>query len=477
MRRRGFLRLAAMTGTAAATTSPWAIGCGDRVATAAGLPSSDEMMSWIGTIVARGIRRPGYPADRGIEGWAAERFSEFGLEDVHFEAVSLPSWEPHRAEVVLDPAGTRLTGMQMPHSATGSAEAELALLAGGPVEGRIAVHEFEPIVLPQAGARLLATSVYDPTGEFDTLQQILPFDAAFNGVMEPAVAGGAAGMIGLLTGFPWETRDYYVPYDAVARPIPGIWLSGGDGRRLLERMSAGPVRARIEVEADRRPITTNNVIGTLPGNSDEWVVVASHHDAPWASAVEDASGVSLVLAQARHWASVPRAERPHNLLFLLTSGHMAAGAGTAAFIASHADLLDRIVLEVHLEHAARRCDGVDGELIPTDDPEVRWWFTSRNPRLEARVAEAIAAHDLRRSLIFRPEVFFENPPTDGALFHAAGVPLVQFLTAPMYLFDSRDTLDKIHQPSLESVSRATARIIASTREETAASMRAGVVGA
>jgi hypothetical protein len=80
-------------------------------------------------------------------------------------------------------------------------------------------------------------------------------------------------------------------------------------------------------------------------------------------------------------------------------------------------------------------------------------------------------------MVFRPEVFFEIPPTDGGPLHTAGVPLVNFLTAPMYLFDSCDTLDKIHRPSLVPVTRAVTRIIGSTAERTAAGVRAAVVPA
>jgi hypothetical protein len=162
------------------------------------------------------------------------------------------------------------------------------------------------------------------------------------------------------------------------------------------------------------------------------------------------------------------------MMFVLTAGHMTHAAGTRAFIDAHRDLLDRVVLEVHLEHTARRCEGDDGELRPTDEPEVRWWFTSRNPWLEATVQDAIAAEDLRRSLVFRPDVFSPMPPTDAAFFHPESVPLVSFLSAPMYLFDSRDTIDKIHEPSLAPVSRAAVRIIESTRGVSAAEMRAGV---
>lgn len=436
------------------------------------LPGAARIMEWIATVVAQGIRRPAYAADRWVEQWAAERFTELGLADVRLEPLALPRWEPRRAELWV--GGETFTGFPLPHAAAGEVEAEL-VRDGGDVAGRIAVGEATLLRMPQRGFRLLATAAYDPDGDFETLEQVLPFDPRFQKVMDPAVAAGAAGFVGLLTGFPWETRDYYVPYDAQPRPIPGLWLSGDDGRRLLAGLDGAPRRARLTVDAVREIAPSHNVVGVLPGASDEWVIIASHHDAPWASAVEDASGIAMVLAQAAYWAAQPRAARPHNLLFLLTAGHMAEAAGTRAFIARHADLLPRVVLEVHLEHAARRCVAENGVLVPTDEPEVRWWFTSRNPRLERAVADALAAHDLRRSLILRPDVFGPMPTTDGAYFHPAGVPLVHFLTAPMYLFDSCDTLDKIHVGSLEPVGRAVIDIVAATADVSAAALRAGVV--
>lgn len=429
-------------------------------------------MEWIATIVAQGLRRPAYPADRWVESWAAERLRQLGVADVRLEPLALPYWAPRRAELRF--AGESFTGFPLPHAAGGDIEAAL-VREGGELAGGIAVSELALLRMPQSGFRLLATAAYDPDADFDTLEQVLPFGARFREVMDPAIAAGAVGFVGLLTGFPWETRDYYVPYDAIARPIPGLWLSAGDGRRLLAGLGDAAPRARLTVEVDRHPATSHNVVGTLPGASDEWVIIASHHDAPWASAVEDASGVAMVLAQAAYWAAQPRAARPHNLLFLLSAGHMAEAAGTRAFIARHAGLLPRVVLQVHLEHAARRCLPVDGALVPTDEPEVRWWFTSRNPRLEAAVGAALRAHDLRRSLVLRPDVFGPMPTTDGAYFHPAGVPLVHFLTAPMYLFDSCDTLDKIHVASLEPVGRAVTEIIDATAGVSAAAMRAGIV--
>jgi hypothetical protein len=236
-------------------------------------------------------------------------------------------------------------------------------------------------------------------------------------------------------------------------------------------LGAGPVRIKLRVDAACKEVTDHNVIGELPGADEDFVVIGSHHDGPWSSAVEDASGTALVLAQAAYWSKVPQSERPHRLLFLLNAGHMAGERGCHAFIETHTQELKRIVLEIHLEHAAAEFVESDGELVPTGEPETRWFFTSRIPSLEAAVAEALEAEQLDRSLILPPDAIGGRPTTDGGAFYQAGVPLVSYLAAPFYLFDVMDTMDKIHVPSLVPLTRAAVRLIDSTTGISAVAMR------
>lgn len=446
------------------------------------IPSEQRIYDWIQQVFSQGVRRPSYPADRWAEQFCQERFRDFSLENVRLEPVKLPYWEPRRWSLTISSSGSSAAQMldlecfPLPHSApTAGLEAELGRFeAQSPerLKDSIALYE-----LPLARARHamlagLATWFHDPDATFIETTQVLPFGREMQAVMEPAMAARAAAFVGTLTGYPSDSRDYYVPYDAVARPIPGVWISGSDGARLRQMLAAGPVCARLVVESDRQTVTTHNVVGELPGADDEVVIIGSHHDGPWSSAVEDGSGIALVLAQAEYWSRVPTQDRPHRLIFLLNAGHMAGGAGARTFIEEHKAELARAVLEVHLEHAASECVEEDGLLKPTGHPEARWWFTSRIPNLEAAVRAAIEAEDLRRSLILPPTAFGPRPTTDGGDFHLAGVPIVNFLTAPFYLFDSQDTLDKIHRPSLVPVTRAAIRIIESTTGNTASAMRA-----
>ena len=471
------------TSTATITATPEPTGTAALTIHDELLPSSDQMMGWIATVVAQGIRRPGYPADQWAEQWIRDQFTAFGLEDVQLDPVEVKRWLPTQwsLEVWSDTAPQDVRSIPcfpLPYTAPAAAlEGPVAsFAAGADFSGKIAVVDNLFLQLPQTVIRAFSSREYDPDGEFASHVQTLPFGAVLQNVTAPAIAAGAAGFIGIL-GLPFETHDYYVPYDGEQRPIPGVWISASDGQQLKQLLAAGPVSGRIRVDSTVDQFTSHNVIATLPGASDEWIIIGSHHDGPWASAVEDGSGIAMVLAQARYWSQVPRNQRPHNLMFLLNAGHMDGGAGLRAFVTRNADRLAQVVLELHLEHAAREARGENGQLIPTDKPEVRWWFTSRITVLEDAVEQALHAEDLRRSFIMQPDGFPPGspaPPTDGAFFHPSGVPIVNFLTAPMYLFDAQDTLDKIHTPSLVPITRAAIRIINAMQSQSAASLRAAV---
>jgi hypothetical protein len=462
------------------------------------IPNERVILSWIERIYSQGIRRPGYHADRWAEQFFVEQFNALGLEDVRLDPVPLSYWEPRAASlhVHTGDAPYEISCFAVPFAApTAKVEGDLALFdhsAPEAVEGKLSLYEVTMLRVPPqfavqrrlreerkqadvAEAARRAGWCFDPRGTFEGALQVLPFGREIQSVMEPSITAGARAFIGSLPGYPGGGCEYYVPYDGTPRPIPGVWISGNDGERLRALLQVGSVRIELSVDAVCARMTSHNVIGELPGVDDETVVIGTHHDGPWSSAVEDGSGMALVLAQATYWSSIPRDQRPHRLVFLVNGGHMAGGAGCRAFLEHHAADLERIVLELHLEHAAAEVVERDGKLLLTGEPEPRWWFTSRIPPLEATVWNAIKEERLDRSLLLTPDALAPHPTTDGGMFHIKGVPLVNFLTAPFYLFDSMDRLDKIHVPSLVPVTRAAVRIIESTRGISAAAMRAARV--
>jgi hypothetical protein len=447
------------------------------------VPTENTIFAWIQKVFDQGVRRPGYPADNWATGFARDAFTGFGLENVRLEPVQLPFWDPGVFSLRCWPSANPDAAIDfdcfpLPHSApTTGLTADLASYdprQSADLAGKIALRDVPLMRLPHPVLAGLGSWSYDPHDTYPGATQVLPFNQAIMNVMEPAIEAGAIGFIGVLSGYPSDSCEYYVPYDAIERPIPGVWVKGSDGAKVRDMLALGRVTAEIVVNSSRESITTHNVVGELPGADEDIVIIVSHHDGPWSSAVEDASGIALVLAQAHYWSQIPADERPHRLVFLLNSGHMAGGAGTEAFIAAHAADLDRTVLEIHLEHTANECEEVGGKLVPTGLPESRWWFTTQNPTLEGAVRSVIEVEDIDRSLLLPPTAFGERPTTDGGGFHLAGVPIVNYLAAPFYLFDSQDTMDKIHRESLVPVTRAAIRLVEWTAGRTPAEMRSGV---
>lgn len=455
-----------------------------------GMPTEAAMMAWITTIFDQGVRRPGMPADVWAEEFTRATFESLGMENVRAEPLEATVWDHGEWSVVVTTAdGTdhELDAFPVPFSASADA-LELEVVAWdadnpAAVDGKASLYDMSLITLPAA---FLATSgdvpddltgrIVDPDGSFAADTHTVPFGTEFQDVMEPSMDAGAAAFVGTLQNYPGDSNKYFVPYDGHGRPIPGVWLSDTDGQWLHAQLADGPVRIRLDISSSIETITTHNVVGELPGADDDVVMVASHHDAPWASAVEDASGMALVYAQATYWAGRPVEERPHRMVFLLQGGHMAGGAGLHAFIEEHRQELADVVLEVHLEHAALEADaGPDGSVVVSDRATPRWWFTSRIPRLEDAVSTALHEHELTRSIVMAPNAFGDQPPTDGAFYHSEGVPIVNFLSAPHYLFDEMDTPDKIDRANLVPISEAVVDIISSTAGVSAQQMRAEVV--
>jgi Peptidase family M28 len=458
------------------------------------LPSTEVMLGWVGEVVAQGIRRPGYPADVWAEEFIHATFEALGLESVRFEPVESAFWKDHRAVLSVGVGGVPLSleCSAVPLSEPTLAEGHLARwdpLDPSAVAGKIALYDLTfdsfpdefPVArrraqgrtgppLPEAPAQ--AGWAFDPDQTFEQGRHRLPFPVEMQNTMEPAIAAGAIGYVGVLRGYPSGGCEYYVPYDGTFRSIPGVYVSERTGVRLTALLEQGQVEAAVSVEAERRTTMCRNVVGELPGADDEWVIIGTHHDGPWASAVEDGTGIAMVLAQAMAWAAVPEAERPHRLVFAAMGAHMSHGAGTRAFIDRHRAMLERTVLEVHLEHAA-----LDSP-PPGDGPEVastrvtpRWWFTTEHPALEQIVWDAIVGHWLDRSLVLTPDALGPIPTTDGGFFHLEGVPLVNYLTAPWYLFDPADTMDKVDGGSLTKISRAAYEIVQATAGLTARDLR------
>ena len=100
-------------------------------------------------------------------------------------------------------------------------------------------------------------------------------------------------------------------------------LSMDEGFALRDRLAAGEtidLSFRLEVE-EPRDIATEYTVATLPGVSDEQIVVMSHTDGYFQAATDNAGGMASALELARFFAERPRRDRPRTMKFIQFPDH------------------------------------------------------------------------------------------------------------------------------------------------------------
>ena len=65
----------------------------------------------------------------------------------------------------------------------------------------------------------------------------------------------------------------------------------------------------------------------LPGATDENILVMAHTDAFFEGALDNASGIAMMLEIARHYAAIPQAQRRRTITFLTTPDHHHGSVG------------------------------------------------------------------------------------------------------------------------------------------------------
>lgn len=132
--------------------------------------------------------------------------------------------------------------------------------------------------------------------------------------------------------------ENWPPYSEIWPDSPGaplFWISGEDVQRLIELLEQGEVEVELRLKARIERSTSRNVVAKLPGGSEEIITVGAHHDSVLTpGAVDDASGVAVVLEMAR---VLSMENLPRTILFTTFGGEELGLLGSAAFVREHAD--------------------------------------------------------------------------------------------------------------------------------------------
>jgi hypothetical protein len=403
-------------------------------------------------------RIAGFPSARSTTAWAAEQFRQAGIADVRVQSFAqdqrsslwLPlSWEvrllgdeefgPGTADVVLESA--------MPVGPSGIAEGPLtaqlvfvgsangSLLQHIDVKGKIAVQ----LVIPQAHM------VFERDPVVPRAQELFK--------------RGAVAVLNILRQ----------PGNERARDFsncggPCFNIGGRDGHfveRVLDSAVGNrqTVRAALSLQSESRTgLTAENAVAVVPGRkANESVIINAHADAWFDGAGDNADGLAVVIALARHFAR-PGNQPERTLVFVASAGHHTPGLnGPRAFVTANPELAKAAVMVLNIEHVAQRNfsparsvakDGYREAIADSGEAPIVAGVSNRSPLLDALFDEGVARYGVN---FVSDRSDMESGETGG--YRALEVARLTVMQAPPLYHTTGEGLDVISTPGLERIAR------------------------
>jgi hypothetical protein len=421
------------------------------------------LLEWERELDALGLRATGSAVHERYIDTLRGRLSLAGVGRLRFEPVPHRRWLASSWSLELAGATRKIptasyiaySGGTGPRGVTGPlVEVDpSATPAPGSLRGKIALFPLPPTSVTYGELGLLAYKSYDP-------RRLLRANEIYSRpwfsistlitILDGLVRAQAAACVCILDLPADAAHGAYYPYDGVIRPVPGVFVDRGTGARL-RRAAASGADARLVLRSETRTVQTRNLIGVIPGATDELMVLHSHTDGP--NAIED-NGPNAIVAISQYLARLPRRSLPRSVMVLLTTGHFAGGLGVTSFVERHRhDILPRAAAALTLEHLGARewNPQPDGHTRLTGRAEPATIFTPENSRLVEAAYGAIKRSHADPTSVLRPYVATPGSP-DGNGWPAEGtqlwtigaLPTANYITGPTYLLNwGIPTIDKL----------------------------------
>jgi hypothetical protein len=410
--------------------------------------SADRLRTWQRELDSTGLRATASAANERYIDVLHERLERAGVRDLRVERVPVRRWTAERWALEL--GGERLRAVSyIPYSGRtgpGGVSGRLVTVgegeepAPGALAGAVAIFRLAPQEVPHAAFKAIAYRVYDPRDELadgGTYQRWQPGRARL--MLDALQRAGAVAAIGVLDLPPDAAVPGYYPYDGTIRSVPGVYVDRATGERL-EAAARDGAHARLTLTARVRRTASRNLLGTIPGASDELMLLNSHTDG--CNGIQD-NGPNAIVAMSRHLARLPRRALPRTVLISLTTGHFHGGAGQEHFVERHRrDLVPRVAAALTVEHlgALQLRVGAERSLRTGRSEPGLFFAPEASPLVRAAYAAATRAK-ADPTLVARP-ITTEPRAPDGRGFPAegnrlwveAGIPTANFIAGPMYLF-------------------------------------------
>ena len=386
--------------------------------------------------------------------WVEAKFRKYNLQDTHRQPFKLPTqWFPTDWNYTFTAAGKSYTFRSVNPSlnspATPPAGLELDVVwvgtgtaadfAGRDVRGKaVLIH-----TIPAPGS--------------------MGHSAAYEHAMARASEKGAAA-IGVVYGI----SDNFAIWQGLGgageggpgqqRPIttPGFFMGFQDGKVIRDLIGAGEsVKLHMKLTVELRDgLSSSNVWGTLPGTTDENIIVIAHQDGYYEAALDNASGQSVMVALLDYFSQIPKEQRRRSITFVATAGHHVGSPGTK-WMHDHRDtVLAKTVLMINCEHVSVSDTKYwNGALRKANIVAPRRWWIYGSERLFDTVLKSYATFGVGLIADMDP-----NASGDMGIV-AKDMPSIQIIRSPVTKHTDDDKPEWVPAAGLEAVARSFARII------------------
>jgi hypothetical protein len=411
-----------------------------------------------------GERPTASPAHHRYVAWLHRHLRSIRGVKVRERYETIDRWLERGASLKVGGNQIRVAGA-VPYSKPKSATGPLVYIPPGTalsasdVKGKVVLRDALPGETPQSVFFAVAYYVHDPDLSIDYTGN---YERDFGGYgqrvidLQEAAKGGAAGVVFAHTIPHEQVRGNYQPYEGVFWGVPAVFVGVDEGERLKKAAGSRAgldVRARID-----RHVKSPTLIATLPGQSAERIVLASHTDGM--NAVWD-NGPTSILALAQYFAKLPLECRPRTFEFVMSTAHLYLSQNGAHNYANHelspAYEKGTVAFVIALEHLGAKeflrfpsGKGPGFELRSTGRSEEFVTFSHESPVSLQALESSVIERDIRRTWILRgadaPQVGF--PPHrsyggEGGAYHQALLPTLAGITGPETLYDPDFRMDAL----------------------------------
>jgi hypothetical protein len=281
--------------------------------------------------------------------------------------------------------------------------------------------------------------------------------ATMEGAFKRAADAGAAAIVSI-----WGYYDNMAVWQGLnggfsspAAGPPGFFMGFEDGKALRDLIAAGPVKLRMRLQTEMRPnLKSISIYGTLPGTTDEYIIVMAHMDGWFDAALDNASGLSTMLTLAEYYSKVPKDKRRRNLVFIGTAGHHVGSPNAIYLRDKRPELLAKTALMINAEHTSvSQTENWNTTLRRSTVVSPRRWWVNGSPRLTEVTLAAYRAFGVGVIGDMDPGATGEM----GAIAKLA--PSIQIIRSPEAKHTDADIPEFVPAVGLEAVGRAYAKII------------------